>query len=79
MMKVVIGDKMGAKGLKKLHMTEVVELMRIVEISTSTVHMCFCTRERRIQIMKNSVLTNNHWQKDRRFRRRAMSRSKICK
>ena len=44
MMKVVIGDKMGAKGANKLHMTEVVELMRTVEISTSTVHMCFCIR-----------------------------------
>ena len=46
MMKVVIGDKMKAKGANKLHMTEVVELMRTVEISMSTVHMCFCIRRR---------------------------------
>jgi len=79
MMKVVIGDKIGLKGLNKLHMTEVVELMRTVGISTSTVHLCFCTGERRIQKMKDSVLRNNHWQNVRRFRRRAMSRGKICK
>lgn len=44
MMKVVIGDNIGVKGLNKLHMTEVVELMRTVEISTSTVHLFYCIR-----------------------------------